>query len=84
MATNRRMNVTDTNDSGTGPGQIVVAGAQVFDPPGRYIIVSTAGTITGQLIEDTADVIYVLPVGVHKLAFKSATSSSALVGCVVR
>lgn len=84
MATNRRMNVTDTNDSGVGPGQVVVAGAQTFDPPGRWIIVSTAGTITGQLVEDTADVAYVLPIGVHKLAFKSASSTATIVACVVR
>jgi hypothetical protein len=81
---NVRMTSQDNSDPGVGPGVVLAGGAQVFDPPGRYIIVSTAGTITGQLLGDTADVAYVLPVGVHKLAFKSKTSVTGLVGCIVR
>ncbi len=72
------------DDPGVGPGTVLSGSAQTFDPPGRYIIVSTAGTITGRLVGDSGDVAYVLPVGVHKLAFKSATSTTTLVGCIVR
>ena len=82
-STNRRMNELSGDDSGVGPGTIIANG-QTYDPPGRYIIVSTAGTLTGKLVDDTADVAYVLPVGVHKLAFKSCTTVAGLVGCIVR
>ena len=74
----------DADDPGVGPGVVITGAAQTFDPAGRYVIVSTAGTITGKLVGDTADVAYVLPVGVHKLAFRSITSTASLVGCVVR
>lgn len=81
---NVRMMAQDNADPGIGPGTIITGSAQVFDPPGRYIIVSTAGTITGRLVGDASDVAYVLPAGVHALAFKSATSTTTLVGCIVR
>lgn len=72
------------DDPGVGPGVVITGGAQTFDPCGRYIIVSTAGTVTGKLVGDSSDVAYVLPTGVHKLAFKSITSTASLVGCIVR
>lgn len=82
---NRRMSTDgDPSDPGVGPGVIITGSAQSFDPPGRYIIVSTAGTMTGRLVGDTGDIAYVLPVGVHKLAVKSITSTASLVGCIVR
>lgn len=74
----------EADDPGVGPGVVLSGSAQTFDPPGRYIIVSTAGTLTGKLIGDGSDIAYVLPVGVHKLAFKSVTSTTSLVGCIVR
>lgn len=84
MATgNRRMQTIAADDPGVGPGTVVANGL-TFNPPGRYIIVSTGGTILGQLVEDTADVAYVLPPGVWPLAFKSCTTVTTLVGCVVR
>lgn len=72
------------DDPGVGPGVVITGSAQSFDPPGRYIIVSTAGTLTGKLVGDASDVAYVLPAGVHKLAVKSVTSVTSLVGCIVR
>ncbi len=83
MSVNKRMNELAGGDPGVGPG-VVVANAQTYDPPGRFIIVSTAGTITGQLVGDTGDVAYVLPVGVWPLAFKSCTTVGSTVACVVR
>ncbi len=65
-------------------GTIISGSAQTFDPPGRYIIVSTAGTLTGKLEQDDADIAYVLPAGVHKLAVRSITSISSLIGVVVQ
>lgn len=62
----------------------VAANGQTYDPPGRYLIVSTAGTLTGKLEQDEADVAYVLPVGVHKLAVRSITSLTTLVGVIVQ
>ena len=71
------------SDPGMGPG-VVVAGSQTYDPPSRFITVSTAGTLTGTLVGDANDVAYVLPVGTHKLAFKSCTSISSLVAFISR
>jgi hypothetical protein len=85
MALNKRMTGLDTpNDPGVGPGLILTGGAQTVDPTSRWIVVSTAGTITGQLVGDTVDVAYVLPVGVWKMAFKSVTSTTSLVGVLLR
>lgn len=87
MANNRRIAASplSASDPGVGPSTVISGATSnlTLDPPGRYVIVSTAGTITGKLLEDTADVAYVLPVGVHHLAFKSITSVAALVGCIV-
>lgn len=80
--TNKRMNTLSAEDPGV-KGTVITGSAQTFDPPGRYLIVSTAGTMTGKLLEDSADVAYVLPAGVHRLAVKSITSVVSLVGCVV-
>ena len=74
----------EADDPGVGPGLVLSGSAQTVDPPSRYVIVSTGGTITGQLVGDTGDVAYILPTGVHKLAFKSVTSTTTLVGCLVR
>jgi hypothetical protein len=73
----------DADDPGVGPG-LVVANSQTYDPPSRYITVSTAGTLTGQLVGDTGDVAYVLPAGTHKLAFKSCTTITSLVAFISR
>jgi hypothetical protein len=74
----------EADDPGVGPGVVITGSAQSFDPPGRFIIVSTAGTLTGKLVGDSSDVAYILPTGVHKLAVKSVTSVTSLVGCIVR
>ncbi len=68
-------------DPGIGPGQLITASSTnvSVDPPSRYITVSTAGTVTGKLVGDTDDQAYVLPVGTHKLAFKSVTSAASIV-----
>jgi len=72
------------DDPGVGPGVVITGSAQTFDPPSRYVVVSTAGTITGRLQGDGADVAYVLPVGQFKMAFKSITSTTTLVGFITR
>lgn len=74
----------EPDDPGVGPGVVISGSAQTFDPPARYIVVSTAGTLTGRLVGDTGDVAYVLPTGCHKLAVKSVTSVTSLVGFIVR
>lgn len=84
MSSQNRRIVGVPEDPGVGPGVIITGSAQTIDPPGRYITVSTAGTLTGRLVEDTADVAYVLPVGTHKLAVKSITSVASLVGFIAR
>lgn len=82
MSMNRRMNEITPNDPGV-KGVAITGSAQAFDPTGRAILVETAGTVTGRLIEDTADLAYVLPVGLHPLAFKSVTSVTGLVGKII-
>ena len=81
MSMNRRMNELSADDPGV-KGLVLTGGALTPDPNGRYVIISTAGNIVGKLLDDTADITYVLPVGVHKLAFKSVTTSTA-VGVIV-
>lgn len=81
---NRRMaGVALATDPGVS--SVAITGtAQTLNPSGRAVLVSTAGTITGKLIEDTADADYILPVGLHALAFKSITSVASLVGRIIR
>lgn len=87
MAQNSRMSAgLYPSDPAVGPGVVITAATSnlVLNPHGRYVVVSTAGTITGQLVGDTGDVAYVLPVGVHPLSFKSITSVTSLVGAILR
>lgn len=85
MSLNKRLATNSSpQDPAVGPGLVLTGGAQTVDPPSRYIIVSTAGTITGRLRDDTGDVAYVLPVGVWPMEFISVTSTTTLVGCLVR
>ena len=85
MSTNQNTRIQGLpDDPGVGPGVVITGSAQTFDPPSRYITVSTAGTLTGQLVGDTGDIAYVLPVGTHKYAFKSVTSTTSLVGFITR
>ena len=81
-AANTRMR-GEADDPGVGPG-VVLANGITLTPPARYVTVSTAGTITGQVVGDTADVAYVLPVGQHKMALKSVTTLTTLVGFALR
>lgn len=46
--------------------------------PSRAVLIGTAGNIVGQLVEDTADQTYTVPVGLWSLAFKSVTSATAV------
>lgn len=69
----------EADDPGVGPG-VILANSLTFYPVTRYITVSTAGTITGKLVGDSSDQAYVLPVGTHKLAFKSITTIASIVG----
>lgn len=80
---NRNENKNDPSNSGEGPSDAIPAGALTLPQYSRYVLVSTAGTITGQLKGDTSDKAYALPVGLHKLAFKSVTSSATIVGFFV-
>lgn len=81
---NRRMAAAEVYPDDPGVGGVVITGsAQTFSPTGRWIIVSTAGSITGKLLEDAADVVYILPVGQWRMAFKSITSVTTLVGVVL-
>lgn len=84
MALNKRMAATNSRASDPGVAGVVITGAtQTFDPTGRWILVTTAGSFTGRLVEDVADVVYALPVGLHPLAVRSITSVSTLAGVVI-
>lgn len=82
-AINQRIQ-TSPSDPGVGPGVLITAATSglTLSKDGRYITVSTAGTITGQLVGDTSDQAYILPVGTHPLAFRSITSVASLVGFI--
>lgn len=82
MAQNKRM-ATSYNVADPGVANGGALGALgVLPIPGRFVLVSTAGNIVGQLLEDTGDVTYLVPVGMTPLAFKSITSATA-VGFVI-
>lgn len=51
----------------------ITGSAQTFERA-RGIWCDTAGTVTGQLLEDTADKTFTIPAGEWALAFKSITS----------
>ncbi len=82
-ALNQRMAATMTPGDPAVSSVAISGSAQALAISGRAILVSTAGTVTGQLLEDTADVAYILPVGVWPLAFKSITSVVSLVGRIL-
>lgn len=75
-ATNRNENKNDPNNSARGPS--VAIGAGTLPEDSRYVLIGTAGNIVGRLVGDTGDVTYVLPVGLHKMAFRSVTSATAV------
>jgi hypothetical protein len=80
------LNTRMTNMTPTDPavaGVAITGSAQTFNPTGRAILVSTAGSFTGKLIADSADVTYTLPLGIWPLAIKSITSVSSLAGVVL-
>lgn len=80
---NRRMaQAFGPTDPGVA-GVAITGSAQTFDPCGRAILVETAGSVTGKLVEDSADVTYTLPVGLWPLAFRSITSVSSLAGKII-
>ena len=80
---NERIQCTP-EDPGVGPG-VVIASGQTYDPPLRYLIVSTAGTIDGQMVGDTAaHTAYVFPVGNHKVALKSCGTATTIVAFGLR
>lgn len=82
---NRRMNGGTVSSVDPGASGVAITGnAQTFDPPLRAVLISTAGTITGRLVEDTADVTYPVYVGLIPLAFKSITSVSSAAGVGIR
>lgn len=84
MATNVNTRIRgESSDPGVGPG-VVVANGQTYDPPTRWLIVSTAGTLTGKMVGDASDVAYVFPVGQHRVALVSCTTIASLVGFVLR
>lgn len=76
MGINKNENCNDTSNSARGPSVAIGAGTLAEDS--RYVLVGTAGNIVGKLVGDTADVTYVLPVGLHKMAFRSVTSATAV------
>lgn len=83
---NSRMTTPCGDDPGVGPGIILTGGALASlsgGTHGRYVCISTAGNIVGQLYGETVDQTYVIPVGVWPMAFKSVTSSTA-VGFILR
>lgn len=84
MAQNRRLGAGTISSVDPGVAGVAITGAaQTLDPHGRAILVETAGSITGRLVEDSADVTYTLPVGLWPLAFKSITSVSSLAGKII-
>jgi hypothetical protein len=73
---NRNEQKNDPSNSARGPSVAIGAGTLAEDS--RYVLIGTAGNIVGKLIGDAADVTYVLPVGLHKMAFRSVTSATAV------
>lgn len=72
---NRRMAAGTLSSVDPGvKGVVITGGAQTFSPTGRAILVETAGSVTGQLLEDTADLTYTFTAGMWPVAFKSITS----------
>ncbi len=82
---NKRMSATSPSASDPGVAGVVITGsAQTFSPSGRGILVEAAGTVTGKLVEDAADLAYTLTAGLHGLAFKSITSvAGGFVGKII-
>lgn len=76
MSTNRNENCNDTSNSARGPS-VAIANGITLTEDSRYVLVGTAGNIVGKLVGDAADVTYVLPVGLHKMAFRSVTTATA-------
>ncbi len=84
MALNRRTKHSPSAAIDPAVGSVAISGsAQTLNPTGRFILVSTAGTITGRLLDDSSDVTYILTVGIWPLAFKTITSVSSLVGRIL-
>lgn len=79
---NKRLNAISADDPGVA-GVVITGSAQTLAIAGRAILVGVAGSITGRLVEDTADVVYPIPVGLWPLAFKSITSVSSLTGVII-
>lgn len=80
---NKRMQHVSSGDPAVS-GVAISGSAQTFDPPLRAVLISTAGTITGKLVEDSGDVTYPVQVGLTPLAFKSITSVSSAAGVGLR
>ncbi len=74
---NKRNAAGMTPTDGSVKRTALTGGALALDPTGRAIHIATAGTITGKLLEETADVTETYEVGWHPVAFKSITSSTA-------
>ncbi len=75
-ATNRNENRPHPSNSARGPS--VAIGAVNLAEDSRWVLIGTAGNIVGRLVGDTADVTYVIPVGLWKMAFRSVTSATAV------
>lgn len=83
---NRRMGAGTISSIDPGVGTEEITGsAQTFDPTGRAIHVDTAGTVTGQLLEDTEDHTFTFAAGSFAYAFKSITSvGGGFAGKIIR
>ncbi len=75
-AINENENKNDPSNAARGPS--VALGAATLAKDSRYVLVGTAGNIVGRLVGDTGDVTYPVPVGLHKMAFRTCTSATAV------
>lgn len=77
MALNKRFAIAGSSPQDPATKFVATIGA-ASNLDGRAVLVSTAGNIVGQLVDDTADQTYPVPVGLTPLAFKSITSATAV------
>ncbi len=75
---NRRFAQQSTPTDSSVKRTALTGGALTLDPTGRGLHVSTAGTITGKLLDDTADLTETYEVGWHPVAYRTITSSTAV------
>lgn len=79
MATPDTAHHTDYTSLCSWVGAIALA-TGTYNPPTRGIIISTAGTVTGTLVGQSADVAIPLPTGEFHISFKSISNIGSAAG----